>query len=532
MTLIRGERGWIIIDPLTSSESSAAALALANEHLGERPVVAVLITHSHADHFGGVLGVVSQEQVRSGEVPVIAPMDFVDESLNENVLAGNAMGRRATYMYGSLLKPSATGFVTTGLGASLSLGTTGFIVPSDTIRETGETRTIDGIEVEFQMTMGTEAPAEFVFYLPQFKALCMSEITSHHLHNVYTPRGAQVRDALAWSAQINESIKLFGHRLDIQFASHHWPIWGRQRAVDYLEKQRDLYKYIHDQTLRLANKGFNKEEIAERVDLPPSLGQEFYNRGYYGTVHHNTRAIYVKYLGFFDGNPSNLYPLPPTKSAARYLDYMGGADEVVAKAKVSFSAGDYRWVAEVLNHVVMADPEHIEGRALLADTLEQLGYQCESAPWRNFYLCGALELREGLPESRAFNASGGIAAGMPIENFFQVLAVRLLPEAALDLELSIELVFTDLDCRYLLSIRNSVLNYFKDPSNAEPQVSLTIASMDFKNLLMGASDAATLLGQEQMAIKGDATRLLSLRDLFDQFVRRYPLVTPRDQSQA
>ena len=532
MTLIRGEGGWIIIDPLTSSESSAAALALANEQLGERPVVAVLITHSHADHFGGVLGVVSQEQVRSGEVPVIAPMDFVDESLNENVLAGNAMGRRATYMYGNLLKPSPTGFVTTGLGASLSLGTTGFIVPSDTIRETGETRTIDGIEIEFQMTMGTEAPAEFVFYLPQFKALCMSEITSHHLHNVYTPRGAQVRDALAWSAQINESIELFGHRLDIQFASHHWPIWGRQRAVDYLEKQRDLYKYIHDQTLRLANKGFNKEEIAERVDLPPSLGQEFYNRGYYGTVHHNTRAVYVKYLGFFDGNPSTLYPLPPTESATRYLDYMGGADEVVAKAKVSFSAGDYRWVAEVLNHVVMADPEHIEGRALLADTLEQLGYQSESAPWRNFYLCGALELREGLPESRAFNASGGIAAGMPIENFFQVLAVRLLPEAALNLELRIELVFTDLDCRYLLSIRNSVLNYFKDPANTEPQVSLTIASLDFKNLLMGATDAATLLGKEQMTIEGDASKLLSLRDLFDQFVRRYPLVTPRDQSQA
>ena len=529
MTLIRGEHGWIIIDPLTSSESSAAALALANEQLGERPVVAVLITHSHADHFGGILGVVSHQQVSSGEVPVIAPMDFVDESLNENVLAGNAMGRRATYMYGNLLKPSPTGFVTTGLGASLSLGTTGFIVPSDTICETGETRTIDGIEIEFQMTMGTEAPAEFVFYLPQFKALCMSEITSHHLHNVYTPRGAQVRDALAWSAQINESIERFGHRLDIQFASHHWPIWGRQRAVEYLEKQRDLYKYIHDQTLRLANKGFNKEEIAERVSLPPSLGQEFYNRDYYGTVHHNTRAVYVKYLGFFDGNPATLYPLPPTESAARYLDYMGGADAVVAKAQHSFTAGDYRWVAEVLNHVVMADPEHIEGRALLANTLEQLGYQSESAPWRNFYLCGALELREGLPESRAFNASGGIAAGMPIENFFQVLAVRLLPEAALNLDLSIELVFTDLNCRYLLSIRNSVLNYFKDPKNSAPQVSLTIASLDFKNLLMGATDAAALMEKQQMAIEGDATRLLSLRALFDQFVRRYPLVTPRDQ---
>ena len=531
MTLIRGDRGWIIIDPLTSSESSAAALALANEQLGERPVVAVLITHSHIDHFGGVLGVVTQEDVLSGEVPVIAPKDFVNESLNENVLAGNAMGRRATYMYGNLLKPSATGFVTTGLGASLSLGSTGFIVPSDTVSETGETRTIDGIEIEFQMTMGTEAPAEFVFYLPKFKALCMSEITSHHLHNVYTLRGAQVRDALAWSAQINESIELFGHRLNIQFASHHWPIWGQARAIEYLEKQRDLYKYIHDQTLRLANKGFSKEEIAERVSLPPSLGQEFYNRDYYGTVHHNARAVYVKYLGFFDGNPATLYQLPPTEQAVRYLDYMGGPDEVVRKAKDSFAAGDYRWVAEVLNHVVMADPEHIEGRALLADTFEQLGYQSESAPWRNFYLCGALELRNGLPESKPFAASGGIAAGMPIENFFQVLAVRLLPEAALDLDLRIELVFTDLDSRYLLSVRHSVLNYFKDAKHLQPQVTLTISSLDFKNLLTGATDAAALLGNERLEIDGDASRLLSLRDLFDQFVRRYPLVTPRDQSQ-
>lgn len=530
MTLIRGETGWIIIDPLTSTESSAAALALANEHLGERPVVAVLITHSHVDHFGGILGVVSQEQVQSGEIALITPVDFVNESLNENVLAGNAMGRRATYMYGNLLKPSPTGFISTGLGASLSLGSTGFLVPSDIVSQTGETRHIDGIDIEFQMTMGTEAPAEFVFYLPQFKALCMSEITSHHLHNVYTPRGAQVRDALAWADQINESIALFGHRLEIQFASHHWPIWGQGRAVEYLEKQRDLYKYIHDQTLRLANKGFNKEEIAERIHLPPSLDQEFYNRGYYGTVHHNARAVYVKYLGFFDGNPATLYQLPPVEQAQRYLQFMGGADAVVSKAKESFEAGDYRWVAEVLNHVVMADPEHIQGRALLADTLEQLGYQSESAPWRNFYLCGALELRNGLPQSKAFNASSGVAAGMPIENFFQALAVRLLPEAALDLELTLELIFSDLDARYLISVKNSVLNFFKDPAEMEAQASLTVNSMDFKNLLMGELDAATLLEDQRLTISGDPSRLLLLKELFDQFPRRFPLVTPRDQS--
>ncbi len=526
MTLIRANTGWIIIDPLTSTESSAAALALANEHLGERPVVAVLITHSHADHFAGVLGVVHPAQVSSGEVPLIAPEDFVNESLNENVLAGNAMNRRATYMYGNLLPASATGYVTTGLGAAVSMGSTGFIVPSDFIRKTGETRTIDGVEIEFQMTPGTEAPAEFVFYLPAFKALCMAEITSHHLHNVYTPRGAQVRDALEWASQINESIDLFGHRIDVQFASHHWPIWGQKDAVEYLEKQRDLYKYIHDQTLRLANKGYTKEEIAEQVHLPHSLGKEFYNRDYYGTVHHNCRAVYVKYLGFFDGNPATLYQLPPVEQANRYMDFMGGADAVVEKAAASFAAGDYRWVAEVLNHVVMSDPDHIAGRALLADTLEQLGYQSESAPWRNFYLCGALELRQGLPETKAFQASGGIAAGMPLENFFQTLAVRLLPSAVDELNVSILLNLTDAQDNYTIAIKHSVLNYFKN-KNTRPDTTLKISSTDFKRLIMGLADGPTLMSENKLEISGDLQVMLNFSQLFDQFPRRFPLVTPR-----
>lgn len=527
MTLIQGETGWIIVDPLTSSESSSAALSLANTHLGERPVVAVLHTHSHADHFAGVLGVVSPEQVADGTVPIIAPENFVNESLNENVLAGNAMNRRATYMYGNLLEPSPRGFVTTGLGAALSMGTTGFLVPTDFICQTGDRRVIDGIEIEFQMTPGTEAPAEFVFYLPRFKALCMSEITSHHLHNVYTPRGAQVRDALAWSAQINESIELFGDRLEIQFASHHWPIWGREPAIEYLEKQRDLYKYIHDQTLRLANRGFNKEEIAEQLSLPPTLAKEFYNRDYYGTVHHNSRAVYVKYLGFFDGNPASLHPLPPIEQARRYLEFMGGADAVVERARPCFEAGDYRWVAEVLNHVVMAEPDHIQGRALLADTLEQLGYQSESAPWRNFYLSGALELRHGLPETRAFQASGGIAAGMPIENFIQVLAVRLLPAAVAGRRIRLQLHFSDLDCSYLLVIENSVLNYFKDRLDDAADATLTLSALNFKRLLMGLSSAPQLITEGQLEIAGDPETLLGLKTLFDQFPRRYPLVTPR-----
>ncbi|MCH7743856.1 MAG: MBL fold metallo-hydrolase [Proteobacteria bacterium] len=527
MTLVRGNTGWIIIDPLTSSETSRAGLKLANEQLGERPVVAVIHTHSHADHFAGVLGVITVEQAESGEITVIAPVDYVNEALSENLLAGNVMNRRATYMYGNLLKPSATGFVTTGLGAALSMGTTGFIIPNDIIKETGETRNIDGIEIEFQMTMGTEAPAEMVFYFPQFKVLCMSEITSHHLHNIYTPRGAQVRDALAWAAQINESIDLFGHRLEVQFACHHWPTWGQDAVIDYLKKQRDLYKFIHDQTLRLANQGFTKEEIAEQLTLPDSLGKEFYNRDYYGTVHHNARAVYVKYLGYFDGNPAHLYPLPPVEVANHYLDFMGGADSVVAKAKISFASGDYRWVAEVLNHLVMAEPEHFEGRALLADTLEQLGYQSESGPWRNFYLCGALELREGLPAgSSAFAASEGMVRAIPLFNLFQTMSVRLNSDKAEGIHLHINIEFTDSEAT-LLTIENSVLHAFSGRQHESPTATMKISEMDYKRLMMGLTDAAQLIESGALKIDGDVTALAQLAGLFDQFERRFPIVTPR-----
>jgi alkyl sulfatase BDS1-like metallo-beta-lactamase superfamily hydrolase len=527
MTLIRGDTGWIVIDPLTSSESSAAALKLANEQLGERPVVAVIHTHSHADHFAGVLGVVDPSDVEEGRVQVVAPEHYVDESLSENVLAGNAMNRRATYMYGNLLRPSPTGFVSTGLGAALSMGTTGFVVPNDIVERTGETRVLDGVEFEFQMTPGTEAPAEFVFFLPQFKALCMSEITSHHLHNVYTPRGAQVRDALAWASQINESIDLFGDRLEVQFASHHWPIWGRTAAVEYLEKQRDLYKYIHDQTLRLANKGLNKEEIAEHIELPKSLAHEFYNRGYYGTVHHNSRAVYVKYLGYFDGNPATLHALPRQEAAARYVEFMGGAASIVTRAQASFDAGDYRWVAEVLNHIVMVDPNHAEARSLLADCYEQLGYQAESAPWRNFYLSGALELREGLPQGSLFQASEGIARGMPIDNLFEAMAVRLRPDAAAELDLAINIHFSDTDLRYLLLIKNSVLHGFSNRLSEDAAAHLSVSTLHFKRLMLGLVDAATLMTDGELTIDGDVAALAGLAELFDTFPRRFPLVTPQ-----
>lgn len=527
MTLIRGDRGWILIDPLTSAESSRAALELANTHLGERVVSAIIITHSHADHFAGILGVVDPVDVESGAVPLLAPEHFVDEALNENVLAGNVMNRRATYMYGNLLPPSPTAFVTAGLGAALSMGSTGFVVPNDTIKETGETRVLDGVEIEFQMTPGSEAPAEMVFYFPQFKALCMAEITSHHLHNVYTPRGAQVRDALAWSSQINESIDRYGDRLEVQFACHHWPVWGREEAREYMKKQRDMYKYIHDQTLRLANHGYTKEEIAEQVRLPDSLGLEFSNRGYYGTVHHNARAVYVKYLGYFDGNPAHLYPLPPVQVGKRYVDFMGGADAVIEKSRQSYAEGDYRWVAEVLNHLVMAEPDNAAARALLANTLEQLGYQSESAPWRNFYLSGAMELRADTESSAKFTASESMAHAMPIRNLFQALAVRLNGPKADGKTLHFNLHFSDLETSYLMVIENAVLHAFENKQTDTPSAELTLTSIDFKRMMLGLTTAVDLIADGNLALNGNLAALADLGSLFDQFPRRFPIVTPR-----
>lgn len=528
MTLVRGETGWLLIDPLTSAESSKKALDLAETHLGKRPVVAVIYTHSHIDHFGGVLGVIDPDDVAAGKVSVLAPDGFVKESLSENVLAANVMQRRATYMYGNLLSHSPESFITSGLGAELSMGSVGFLAPTDIIKKTGETRKIDGIEIVFQMTPGSEAVSEFVFFFPQFHALCMSEITSHHLHNIYTPRGAQTRDALAWAKQINEAIDRFGDKLKVQFASHHWPIWGREAVTDYLKKQRDLYKYIHDQTLRLANHGYTKEEIAEKLKLPDTLAREFYNRGYYGTVSHNTKAVYVKYLGYFDGNPANLHPLPPAEAAKRYVDYMGGADAIITKARKSFDSGDYRWVAQVMNHMVMADPENIRARTLLADTYEQLGYQAESGPWRNFYLCGALELRQGVPKSSLARISETMARGIPLEYLFQAMAVRLNGPEAANRNLAFNLVFTDLDETYLMTVENAVLNVFPNRETPDPTACLTLSSHNFKRLVIGVTDATDLIKQNELRMEGDVEAFVEFMNLFDQFNRRFPIVTPRD----
>ena len=527
MTLISGDTGWVIIDPLTSAESSKAALDLANHHLGSRPVTGVIYTHSHADHFAGATGVVSLTDALSGKVPVVAPAHFVKEALSENVMAGNVMQRRAMYMYGHLLPHDPAGFVSEGLGANLSLGTTGFVPPNDTVYETGEKRVMDGVEIIFQMVPDTEAVSEFIFYFPQYKALCTSEITSHHLHNVYTPRGAQIRDTLAWADGINEAIDRFGGELNVQFATHHWPTWGRAAAVEYLEKQRDLYKYIHDQTLRLANHGYTKEEIAEEIRLPNSLYTDFSCRDYYGTISHNSKAVYVKYLGYFDGNPAHLNPLPRADAAKHYVSYMGGADAILEKAKESYDKGEYRWVAEVLNHLVMAKPDHIAARALLADCCEQLGYQAESGPWRNFYLTGALELRNGIPEARDSKVAPGMAAGMPLSNVFQAMAVRLNGPKADGVQMAFNLNFTDTGQKYLMTVKNAVLHAFADRQGAGADAMLELSSPDFKAMMMGAVTVADLMAEEKLKIEGDGEKLATFSALFDRFERWFPIVTPR-----
>ena len=396
ISFIETDTGVIVIDPLVSTEVAAAALKLYRENRGgDRPVVAVIYTHSHVDHFGGVLGVTNQQDVDDGNVSVLAPEGFVEHAIQENVYAGTAMARRASYMYGTVLERGPRGQVGCGLGQTPSTGEVALINPTVTITTTGEKHTIDGLEIEFQMAPGTEAPAEMHFYFPRYRALCMAENATHNLHNLLTLRGALVRDPHVWSGYLTEAIDHFTDNVDVAFASHHWPTWGRERVIEFLFTQRDLYAYLHDQTLRLLNQGYTGAEIAEQFQMPPVLENAWHTHGYYGSVSHNVKAIYQRYMGWFDGNPARLWPHPPEALAKRYVDALGGIDRVVELAQKAFDEGDFRWAATLLDHATFADAEHPKVRELYADTLEQLAYGAENATWRNFFLSGATELRDG-----------------------------------------------------------------------------------------------------------------------------------------
>lgn len=531
MTLIQGDTGWIIIDPLTTVETARASLQLANDRLGQRPVVAVIYTHSHADHFGGVRGVVDESDVKSGKVPIVAPDGFLRYAVSENIMAGAAMNRRAYSMYGAKLPVSPFGHVCCGLGKGIPRGVISLIAPTDIVRRTGETRRIDGVDIEFQMANGSEAPAEFMFYFPQFRAMCASEVTSHHMHNVLTPRGAEVRNALHWSKYIDEAIDLFAGRTDLLFACHHWPTWESDNIREFLGRQRDMYRFIHDETLRLANHGFNMEEIAETLELPPRLARDFACRGYYGTLRHNVKAVFQFYLGWWDGNPALYDRLPRTEAGKRFVKAMGGAKKVIAEAMRAVDKGDYRWAAEVMNHLVFAAPDNVAARQLQADVLEQMGYQAESGPWRDMFLTGALELRGGLSDDAVASTAGAdVMAAIDIDMLFDFLGVKFNATRAGDADFAISLELTDTGEFFALEARNGVLNNRAGRKLSAPDVRLRIAKPALLGLLGRQVELAQIVKDRLASIDGDPSILGRLFGLLDDFAPTFNLASRRTQA--
>ncbi|MFN7400160.1 MAG: alkyl/aryl-sulfatase [Sandaracinobacter sp.] len=525
ITFVRGKTGWIVFDPLVSAEPARAAYALLSKHLGRHPVVAVIYSHSHVDHYGGVRGIVSEQDVTSGKVQILAPEGFLEHAISENVIAGNAMSRRAIYMFGGLIPPGPKGAVSAGLGVRGSAGSIGLIPPTREVTKTGEEIVIDGVRMVFQLTPGTEAPAEMNTFFPDKRAMWMAENTTAVMHNVLTLRGALVRDAKVWAQYIDETIRLYGDRTDVVFQSHHWPRWGQARTLDYLERQRDLYKYMHDQTVRLMNAGYTGPEIAEMLRLPPELDSFWAGRGHYGTLKHNSRAIYQRYMGWYDGNPANLDNLPPESAARKYVEYMGGADAILAKARADFGKGEYRWVAEALKHVVFADPANQPARALLADTLEQMGYQAESGPWRSVYLQGAAELRTGIsnlpPQT---TAAPDIVRALPPELLFDVLSVRLNGDRAAGKRLGLNLVFTDLGKSWGLSVRNAVLNH--GPALAAPDATVTLSRATLDDIQLGRTSFPAEVAAGRAKVEGRPDAFAELFGLLDTPPFWFNIVTP------
>ncbi len=526
ITFIQGDTGWIIIDPLISAETAKAALDLVTQHLGKRPVKAIIYSHTHVDHYGGVRGVIDKADVDSGKIQIIGPKDFIEYAVSENVIAGNAMSRRAIFMYGSLLPRNPQGGVNAGLGQTTSLGTVTLIPPTKIVEETGTELTVDGVRMVFQMTPGTEAPTEMNTWFPDFKALWMAENCTRTMHNILTLRGAQVRDAQKWAYYINETIDLYGSQAEVEFHSHHWPIWDNERVLTYLKQQRDIYKFLHDQSVNLMNKGFTGVEIAQMISLPPELNKNWHTRGYYGTLKHNSRAVYQRYMGWYDGNPANLDNLPPEESAKRYVEYMGGEATVLKHAQTDFDKGNYRWVAEVVKHVVFANPKNTEAKLLLADAFEQMGYQAESGPWRSVYLQGAWELRNGLPtiDGKGGTASPDVIKSMPLDMLFEYLAVCLNAEKAAGKKITLNFIFTDINKGYGLTVENAVLNHGKPHAKPDAQVSLAKETLDALQLKEMTIPEANQQGKLQFEGRREAFR--EFMGLLDKFPAWFNIVTP------
>ena len=531
ISFIRSDTGWIVIDPLTVAETAAAARGLIDSHFGPLPIVAVIYTHSHADHYGGIRGIVTDEEIESGQIRIIAPEGFLEAAVSENVTAGPAMTRRAMYMYGVLLPVGPLGHVDAGLGKTIPiLGSRGLIAPTQSITQSGEVLEIDGVPIEFQLTPGTEAPAEMNFYFPSYRAVCMAENCAATLHNVYTPRGAEIRDSLSWSKYIDDAIDLFLDRSDVAFASHHWPRWGQADMLAFLSGQRDIYRYLHDQTMRLANHGHTANEIAEMLTLPDAIADEWFNRDYYGTVSHNVKAVYQRYLGWFDANPAHLHELPQVDAAKKLVEYMGGADAVLKRATEDFNRGEYRWVAQVVNHVVFADPTNQSARELQADALEQLGYQSESGPWRSFYLTGASELRNGSPSIPGLRGavSLDVMAAMTPEMVLDNCAVKLNGPRASEHQVEFEIVFTDREQAFHVFISSGTLRHRRVASSSDGPSSSTVSTtvQEFISLTSELTTVDQSLESGALRVDGSVEPLATFVSLLDQFDLFFSIIEP------
>ena len=528
VTFVEGGQGVLVIDPLVSMECAAAALALYRRHRGERPVTGVIYSHSHVDHWGGVKGVTSQAEVDAGNVPVWAPEGFMDHAISENVLAGTAMLRRAEYMMAPRLPRGERGQVDAGIGKTTSSGTVTLIAPTNEVTQTGQVVEIDGVRIVFQLVPDTEAPAEMNFHFPELRTLCVPENATHCQHNLLTPRGAQVRDALSWSKYLGQTIDMFGDSTDALFAQHHWPRWGAERVTGFLASHRDMYRYLHDQTLRLANRGLTGSEIAAEVRLPPSLKGNWACREGYGTTSFNVRAVYQRYLGFFDGNPARLDPLPPEDVALRYVELAGGEEALLEKAGLAQARGEYRWVAELVSHAVFANRESEPARTLLAEALEQLGYQAESPIWRNFYLVGAKELRDGPPRSDSARrvASADVARSLPMEQLWDAIGVRLDGPRAWESQIAIAWNFTDTGEHWTVRVENGALSVSGgqlDPA-AQATVTLTRAALD--SIILKEGDIGALFASGAIVIEGDPMKVGELFGLLDDGTPSFAIVTP------
>ena len=526
ITFIEGKSGLIVMDPLVSAEPARAALDLYFEHRPKKPVVAVIYSHSHIDHFGGVRGIVDEADLKAGKVKIIAPLGFVENSIEENVMAGNAMSRRASYMYGNVLPKDEKGNVGAGLGSTTSSGNVTMIVPTVIIAEAWEDHVIDGLHFEFQLTLNTEAPSEMHYFIKEFKALCPAENVNHTMHNLYTLRGAKVRDSKAWAKHIDNMLLKWGDEAQVLFAPHHWPSWGNDNINEHVSRQRDTYKFMHDQVLRLANHGYTIDEVGDMVKLPEELDQTWASHGYYGSISHNARAIFNFYLGYFDGNPSHLHKLPPEPAAKKYVKYMGGSEHIIEMAKEDFAKGEYRWVAEALNHLVFAQPDNEEAKNLLADTLEQLGFVAESGPWRNFYLSGARELREGVkPAPTPNTASPDVVQNMPIAMMLDYMAVRLNPEKAAGKKLKINFNFTDVNELYSVFLENSTLNNRQgNADDADTTITTTRATLD--NIMLGKLTVEKGIESGAIKVKGTKGKFKELQGMLDDFEFWFNIVTP------